>query len=395
MRRTLTLAAMLAGMLVACASAALAQSAGFSTKARNAILMDYDSGSIIFQKSADELVAPASMSKLMTLAVLFKQLKDGEIKLTDELETSENAWRTGGAPSGSSAMFIPIHNKTPISELIQGIIVQSGNDACITVAEGLGGTVEKFTIMMEEEARRIGMPKSTFRNPTGLHDPEHLMTARELGILARYIIKEYPDFFPIFGQKEFAYRKHKFYNRNPLLGADLGVDGMKTGHTKQAGYGMVVTAVMDGRRLIGVLMGLEDEKDRKEEARRMLEWGAKSVARVKLFDAGEAVGHARVWGGSNFYVSLAGEGDLEVILPRFPTNQKLRGEIVYEGPLKPPVKKGDQVAMFRVTSMVPGTSEPIAVSETPLYATEDVERAGFVWRGVDSLLHLALRLVPL
>jgi D-alanyl-D-alanine carboxypeptidase (penicillin-binding protein 5/6) len=386
---------MLAGMLVACASAALAQSAGFSTKARNAILMDYDSGSIIFQKSADELVAPASMSKLMTLAVLFKQLKDGEIKLTDELETSENAWRTGGAPSGSSAMFIPIHNKTPISELIQGIIVQSGNDACITVAEGLGGTVEKFTIMMEEEARRIGMPKSTFRNPTGLHDPEHLMTARELGILARYIIKEYPDFFPIFGQKEFAYRKHKFYNRNPLLGADLGVDGMKTGHTKQAGYGMVVTAVMDGRRLIGVLMGLEDEKDRKEEARRMLEWGAKSVARVKLFDAGEAVGHARVWGGSNFYVSLAGEGDLEVILPRFPTNQKLRGEIVYEGPLKPPVKKGDQVAMFRVTSMVPGTSEPIAVSETPLYATEDVERAGFVWRGVDSLLHLALRLVPL
>jgi D-alanyl-D-alanine carboxypeptidase (penicillin-binding protein 5/6) len=396
MRRSLTLAAALLGLLPAWLSLAHAQqSGGFTTTAKNAILMDYDSGSIIYQKSADELVPPASMSKLMTLAVLFRALKDGKLKLEDEFQTSENAWRTGGAPSGTSAMFIPIHNKTPISELIQGIIIQSGNDACITVAEGMAGSVAEFAKLMEAEARRIGMPLSTFRNSTGLHDPEHLMTARELGTLARYLIKQYPEYYKTFGQREFLYRKHKFYNRNPLLSAGIGVDGMKTGHTSQAGYGMVVSSVADGRRLIGVIMGLESEKQRQAETRRMLEWGAKSVSSAKLFDAGEAVGYARVWGGTDFYVPLTGEGDLEVILPKYPVNQKIRGEIVYKGPLKPPVRKGDQVAMFRVTSTAPGTSEPIAVSETPLYAESDVEEATFYWRGIDSLLYLALRLVPL
>jgi D-alanyl-D-alanine carboxypeptidase (penicillin-binding protein 5/6) len=291
-------------------------------------------------------------------------------------------------------MFIPINNKTPISELIQGIAVQSGNDAAMTVAEGMAGSIENFAKMMEAEARRIGLEKSTFRNASGLPHPEHLMTARELAELARYIIKNYPDRFKVFSQREFAYRKHKFYNRNPLLSADIGVDGMKTGHTAEAGYGMVVTSVTEGRRLIGVVMGFESEKERQNETRRMLEWGVKSVASAKLFDAGEPVGYARVWGGTDFYVPLAGDGDLEVILPKYPVNQKLRGEIVYEGPLKPPVKKGEQVAMFRVTSMVPGSAEPIAVSETPLYAEADVEPASFYWQGIDSLLHLGLGVVP-
>lgn len=395
MRRILTVSAALLAMLPACLGIAHAQqSGGFSTTAKNAILMDYVSGSIIYQKSADELVPPASMSKLMTLAVLFKALKDGKLKPGDEFQTSENAWRTGGAPSGTAAMFIPIHNKTPISELIQGIAVQSGNDAAMTVAEGMAGSVENFAKLMEGEARRIGLQKSTFRNATGLPHPEHLMTARELALLARYIIKTYPDQYKVFSQREFPYRKHKFYNRNPLLSADIGVDGMKTGHTREAGYGMVVSSVRDGRRLIGVVMGFENEKERKSETQRMLEWGAKSVSSAKLFDAGESVGYARVWGGTDFYVPLTGEGDLEVILPKFPLNQKIRGEIVYEGPLKPPVKKGDQVAMFRVTSTVPGSNEPIAVSETPLYAERDVEEASFYWRGMDSLLHLGLLLTP-
>lgn len=395
MRRMPTLIAALLALLPAWGSVAVAQQTGaFSTTAKNAILMDYDSGSIIYQKAADELVAPASMSKLMTLAVLFRALADGKLKPEDEFQTSENAWRTGGAPSGTAAMFIPIHNKTPISELIQGIAVQSGNDAAITVAEGMAGSVENFAKMMEAEARRIGLEKSTFRNASGLPHPEHLMTARELGELARYIIKTYPDRYKVFSQREFAYRKHKFYNRNPLLSADIGVDGMKTGHTSEAGYGMVVSAVADGRRLIGVVMGFESEKERQNETKRMLEWGAKSVSSATLFGSGESVGYARVWGGTDFYVPLAGDGDLKVILPKYPSNQKLRGEIVYDGPLKPPVRKGDQVAMFRVTSTAPGTSEPIAVSETPLYAEADVDEASFVWRGVDSLLHLGLRLVP-
>jgi D-alanyl-D-alanine carboxypeptidase (penicillin-binding protein 5/6) len=374
---------------------ALAQQGEFATKARNAILLDYDSGSVLFQKAADDLVPPASMSKLMTLAVLFKALKDGKVKPEDELLTSENAWRTGGAPSGTSAMFIPINTRTPISELIQGIIVQSGNDACITVAEGLAGNVPNFAKQMEAEARRIGLTKSTFRNSTGLHDPEHLMTARELAMLASYLIKEYPEYYKIFGQKEFPYRKHKFYNRNPLLGTDLGVDGLKTGHTKEAGYGIVISSVNNGRRLIGVVMGLADEKERKDEARRLLEWGVRSLSKVKLFDAGETIGSARIWGGEHFYVPLSANGDLEVVLPRYPLNQKLKGEIVYKGPLKPPVKKGDQVAVFRVTSMAPNSTEPLATSETPLYAAEDVQPAGFMWKGVDSLLHLAAGLVKL
>lgn len=395
MRRMLTAAALVLALVPAWLGLAHAQqSGGFSTTARNAILMDYDSGSIIYQKAADELVAPASMSKLMTLAVLFKALKDGKLTPETEFQTSENAWRTGGAPSGTAAMFIPIHNKTPISELIQGIAVQSGNDAAITVAEGMAGSVEAFTKLMEAEARRIGLEKSTFRNSTGLPHPEHLMTARELAELARYIIKTYPDQYKVFSQREFQYRRHKFYNRNPLLSADIGVDGMKTGHTREAGYGMVVSAVREGRRLIGVVMGFENEKERQSETRRMLEWGIKSVSSAKLFDAGEAVGYARVWGGTDFYVPLAGDGDLEVILPKFPLNQKIRGEIVYEGPLKPPVKKGDHVAMFRVTSTVPGSNEPIAVSETPLYAENDVEAASFYWQGVDSLLHLGLAFMP-
>jgi D-alanyl-D-alanine carboxypeptidase (penicillin-binding protein 5/6) len=395
MKRLLTFAAAMLAVLPACVGIAEAQqSGGFSTTAKNAILMDYESGSIIYQKAADELVAPASMSKLMTLAVLFKALQDGKVTLETEFQTSEHAWRTGGAPSGTAAMFIPINNKTPIGELIQDIAVQSGNDAAITVAEGLAGSVDNFAKMMEVEARRIGLEKSTFRNATGLPHPEHLMTARELAELARYIIKTYPDRYKVFSQRQFDYRKHKFYNRNPLLSADIGVDGMKTGHTSEAGYGMVVSSVSEGRRLIGVVMGFESEKERQNETRRMLEWGVKSVASAKLFDAGEAVGYARVWGGTDFYVPLAGDGDLEVILPKFPLNQKIRGEIVYEGPLKPPVKKGDQVAMFRVTSMVPGSNEPIAVSETPLYAENDVGEATFYWRGVDSLLYLGLGLMP-
>jgi D-alanyl-D-alanine carboxypeptidase (penicillin-binding protein 5/6) len=369
--------------------AALAQASGeFTTRAKRAILMDADSGAVLFQFNADELAPPASMSKLMTLEVLFQAMKQGKVKPEDEFMMSEYAWRTGGAPSGTSAMFVPINTRARVDELIQGVIVQSGNDAAIAIAEALGGTEQVFAKMMEEEARRIGLPKSTFRNATGLYDPEHLMTARELALLARHIIREYPEQYKVFAQREFPYRKHKFYNRNPLLGDEgLGVDGLKTGHTKEAGYGIVFSSVTDGRRLIGVVMGLDDEKERRDEARRLLEWGQRSFAKFTLFDAQEEVGHARVWGGTQLYVPLAakGGGPLDVVLPRFPPNQKLRAEIVYNGPLKPPVRKGDEVARLRVTS------SSNATTEVPLVATQDVEPATVWRRGMDSLVFLALR----
>jgi D-alanyl-D-alanine carboxypeptidase (penicillin-binding protein 5/6) len=214
------------------------------------------------------------------------------------------------------------------------------------------------------------------------------MTARELALLARHIIREHPEHYKIFAQREFPYRKHRFFNRNPLLGDDaLGVDGLKTGHTKEAGYGIVVSSVNEGRRLIGVVMGLADEKERREEARRLLEWGQRSFAKFTLFDANEEVGHARIWGGTQFYVPLSAKngGPLNVVLPRFPANQKLRAEIVYNGPLKPPVKKGDEIARLRVTS------SSNASTEVPLVATEDVESANLWRRGMDSLVFLALR----
>lgn len=371
-------------------SPASAQDAqAFTTKAPRAILVDVATGAVLFQSRADELAAPASMSKLMTLAVLFKAMKDGKINASDEFVMSENAWRTGGAPSRTSSMFVPINTKARVDELIQGIAVQSGNDAAISVAEGIAGSEAAFAKLMTAEARRIGMSQSTFGNASGLPNAQQLMTSRELAILARHLILEYPDQYTVFGQREFLYRKHKFFNRNPLLSLDIGADGLKTGFTKEAGYGLVGSAQQQGKRLVVVIMGVETENQRRDEAVRLLEWGFKSFSSVRVFDDGEVIGHARVWGGSSMYVPLSGKGEITLSLPKQPANQRLSAEIVYKAPLKPPVKKGDQVATLRITS----TSS--AQSEVPLYATEDVEKAGIVRQGLDSLVLMALRRLAL
>jgi len=216
-------------------------------KAPQAILMDADSGAIMFQRNGEELMHPAAMSKLMLLAVVFKALKAGEVKLEDQFFMSEFAWRKGGAPSGTSAMFVPVGTKATLDELIKGIIVQSGNDAAISIAENMGGNEGKFAARMTEEARQIGLKKSMFKNATGFFSPEHRMTARELAMLARHIISTYPDYYQLFSLKEFAYRKHKFVNRNPLLGLVAGVDGLKTGFTKESGHGIVASACRNPR----------------------------------------------------------------------------------------------------------------------------------------------------
>lgn len=370
-------------------SPAAAQGANeFTIKAKQAILMDADSGAILFQYNPDQLAPPASMSKLMTLAVAFRAVKEGKIKLEDEFLMSENAWRKGGGPSGTSAMFVPINTRVRVDELFKGIIIQSGNDAAMAIAEGIAGTEEAFATMMTDEARRLGLPKSTFRNATGLYDPQHLMTVRELALLARHIIREYPDQYPTFSVKEFPYRKHKFINRNPLLFMNIGADGLKTGFIKEAGYGVVGSAVQGNRRLIVAINGLATQEDRKEEARRLLDWGFRSFGEFKIFEAGEIIGKARVWGGDRMYVPLMGNGETMVVLPRFPANQKLRAEIVYNGPLKPPVKKGDQVGRLRVI-----TSND-ASSEVPLFAAEDVSPASTWKRGLDSLLFMATKWMP-
>jgi serine-type D-Ala-D-Ala carboxypeptidase (penicillin-binding protein 5/6) len=364
------------------------QQSDFIIKARQAVLIDADSGAVLYQHNADQLAPPASMSKLMTLAVAFRALKQGTIRPEDEFLMSEYAWRTGGGPSGTSAMFVPINTRVRVEELIKGVIIQSGNDAAIALAEGIAGSEQAFAKQMTDEARRLGLKKSTFMNATGLFHAEHLMTARELALVARHLIREYPEYYAIFQVKEFPYRKHKFINRNPLLFLNIGADGLKTGFIKEAGYGIVASAKQGERRLIGVVNGAATQEERRDESRRMLEWGFRAFGEFKIFDPGEIVGRARVWGGDRMSLPLMGNGAVVAVLPRFPANQKLRAEIVYQGPLKAPITKGDQVARLRVISSTDATSE------IPLYAAEDVKPAGKWKRGFDTLYHMTTKWLP-
>ncbi|MCL4767687.1 MAG: D-alanyl-D-alanine carboxypeptidase [Hyphomicrobiaceae bacterium] len=366
----------------------LAQGTAFTTQARQAILIDADTSAVLLQHNADELMHPASMSKLMTLVMMFRAIKAGQLKMEDEFLMSVNAWRRGGAPSGTSAMMVPVGSKATISDLLQGIIVQSGNDAAIAVAENMAGSEDAFAQLMTAYGRELGLKSTTFKNATGLHHAEHLTTARDLALLAQHIIREYPDFYRMFAQPDFRYRKHRFVNRNPLLSADLGVDGLKTGYIKEGGYGMVASAKQGERRLIVVVNGLPTAARRREEAARVLEWGFRSFTEFRIFDEGEVVGRARVWGGSQFYLPLTGDGDVSVLLPRAAAGQRLRAEIIYNSPLKPPIRKGDAVARLRVTSAMNTTNE------VPLYAAQDIAAAGTMRRGLDSLAYMAFRWIP-
>ncbi len=375
-------------VLAFCAGAVAVHAAtappAFETKAKHAMLMDADADLVLFEKDPDTLAPPASMSKLMTLAIVFRELKAGRLKLEDQFKVSEHAWRTGGAPSGGSAMFAPLNSMVTVNDLIQGVTVQSGNDSAIILAEGIGGTEEAFAKQMTEYARTIGLEKSTFANATGLPAEGHLMTVRDLATLARHLTYTYPEYYHFFGQKEFKYReKFTFLNRNPLIFADIGVDGMKTGFIKELGYGMVASAKRGDQRLILVVGGVESAKEREAEARKLLEWGFKSFKPFRLFDSGQTVSDALVWGGTKHYVPLVGDGDINIILPANATG-KVTASIVYQGPIKAPIRKGDQVAVLRVTS-----AESQATNEIPLYAGDDIGQSNFAMRGLDSLLVLA------
>ncbi len=360
---------------------ALAQ-AKFETKAKWAILMDAGTNSVLFAKNSEKLMPPASMSKVMTLAVIFRALKEGRVSLDDEFSNSIYAWRTGGAPSGTSAMFVPLNESATLDELLQGITVQSGNDACIIVAEGMSGSEDAFADVMTEYAREIGLTESNFRNSTGLPDPNHYMTALELGKLAIHVIKEYPEYYHYFAQKEYRYRKHIFYNRNPLIYDGIGVDGLKTGYIRDSGYGLVISAKQRNQRLVVVVNGLKSKKARRAEGKRLLQWGFRSFRQWKLFDAGETIGDALVWGGTKRSVNLAGKGEVSILLPRS-ASRKVKVAIIYQGPLKPPIRKGDQIAYLRVTGA------NAVVNKIPLYATEDIGDGSIWMKGVQSLLYLA------
>ncbi len=376
--------ALLSVLFLACGSISAAH-AQMETDAKYAILLDAETMTVLFEKSADELMAPASMSKLMTLAVVFEALEKGRITMDTEFPVSLHAWRDGGAPSHTSAMFAPLNTSVKVSDLLQGVIVQSGNDACIILAEGIAGTEEAFVDMMTDYARRIGLKKSTFGNSSGLPNPKQLMTARELAMLAKHIIEKYPQYYPMFAQKEFRYRKHIFYNRDPLLYAKVGADGLKTGYTEESGYGLVGSAVQDGRRLIVVENGIKSSSARKVEAARMVNWGFRNFSKFTLFAPGETVAEARVWGGQQFHVKLRGinGGPVTILLPKNARAKKLRGQLFYLGPVKAPVEQGQQIGELRVTA-----ADGISAA-TPLEAAEPVATAGIIRQGIDSAFHLA------
>ncbi len=362
-------------------TAAAEPPATFQTAATEAILIDAGTGAILFEKNADKLFAPASMSKIMTLEILFKKLRAGEISMDTEFPVSLHAWKTGGAPSRTTSMFVPLNQTAKIGDLIQGIAVQNANDGSIAVAEGLAGTDDAFGQMMTDEARALGLEKSTFGNSSGLPNPASLVTARELARLSLYVIKEYPDYYKYFGQKEFKYRTYNFRNINPLLNAAIPVDGLKLGFTENAGYGVAASAEKDGRRLVAVMNGFAVEKDRREETLKLLSWGFVSFKSYKVFDKDEVVGAARVWGGEKWSVPLRTSSEVRILLPVAAKDLRIKAQIVYQGPLKPPVKEGSPAGEVRITSESTGTS-----NSAPLYTAANLEAGGIVRKGVDSVL---------
>src|SRR5579863_4848471 len=286
---------------------------GFDGDAPTAILTEATSGGVLFEKNADELRAPSSMMKLMTAEVVFHAVKQGDIKLTDEYRVSENAWRRGGAPAGGSTMFAALNSKVSVDDLLHGAIIQSGNDACIVLAEAMAGNERAFAEIMTKRARELGLARSTFANSNGLPDPGNKMTVRELATLARYIIQTYPDFYKLFGEKEFTWNKIRQQNRNPLLNSLEGADGLKTGYTKEGGYGMVGSAVQNGTRLIVVVNGLESSEDRASEAKKMLEWGFRNFESRTLIAADQTIGYARMFGGDSRSVRLTSPQPVNVM----------------------------------------------------------------------------------
>jgi serine-type D-Ala-D-Ala carboxypeptidase (penicillin-binding protein 5/6) len=357
---------------------------GFDGDAPTAILIEANSGSVLFEKNSDELRAPSSMMKLMTAEVVFHAVKQGDLKLTDEYTVSENAWRKGGAPAGGSTMFAAIHSKISIDDLLHGAIIQSGNDACIVLAEGLAGNESTFASeMMTKRARELGLTKSTFANSNGLPNPGNKMTVRELAKLARYIIQTYPEFYKLFGEKEFTWNKIKQPNRNPLLNSLEGADGLKTGYTKEGGYGMVGSAVQNGIRLIAVINGLEDSEDRASEAKKMLEWGFRNFEVRTLFAAQQPIGYAKVFGGDSRSVALASPEPVTVMVPKN-GNEKLIARVVYNGPVRAPIAAGQQVGVVRVWR------GPNIAVETPVYATEAVGTGSTMRRAIDGASELVI-----
>jgi D-alanyl-D-alanine carboxypeptidase (penicillin-binding protein 5/6) len=343
------------------------------TAANYAVLMDAESGEIFYEKNADVPMAPASMSKLMTIAVVFDAIKQGMLTLDDTFTVSRNAWQKQG-----SKMWVLVGTEISVADLLRGIIIQSGNDACIVIAEGMDGNEEAFAVRMTRFGEEIGLTGSVFRNSTGWPDPEHVMSARDLGIVARYIIMEHPELYMLFSETEFKWSNISQPNRNPLLLMNMGADGLKTGHTEASGYGLVGSAVRGDRRIIVVLNGMRSGSQRAKESRRMLNVGFREYKSLELFEAGAEVGRAQVWKGERARVPLMVQGPVKVNIHRR-ARKGLKVRLIYTGPVEAPISTGDEIGILEMVA--PG----MTTKSVPVFAAQDVARAGFVGRVIEGL----------
>ena len=362
--KTLRYTALFIGALLAIAQSA----AAFETSATEAIVIDVETGAVLFEKDADKLTPPSSMTKIMTMYLVFERLKDGSLSLDDKLRVSEKAWRKGG-----SKMFVEVGKRVRVEDLIRGVIVQSGNDACIVIAEGLAGSEDAFAADMTAKAREIGMTSSVFKNASGWPDPEHLVTVRDLATLALRTVKDFPEYYHFYSEREFTFNKIRQSNRNPLLYKNMGADGIKTGHTEAAGFGLVGTAKRNDRRIVAVLNGMESIKERANESERVIEWAFREFDNYKLFSAGEKVIDADVWLGNAITVPLMIERGVKITLPR-KARREMKVAVRYNSPIPAPIRKGDRLATLVIEA------PDFKTMEIPLISGAQVDRLGLFGR---------------
>ncbi|MCC0043747.1 MAG: D-alanyl-D-alanine carboxypeptidase [Brucellaceae bacterium] len=380
-KRFLRMAAFAIAIVFSCALPAAAQL--FDTRAGQAFMVDADTGTILYEKNPDILIPPASLAKLMTMEVVFHAIKSGRLTMQDTFLVSENAWRTGGASSGGSTMFAELGSSIALEDLVQGVIVQSANDGCIIIAEGMAGSEERFAEQMTARAREIGLEKSVFKNSTGLPAEGQLVTVRELVKLARHIWREYPEFYKFYGQREFTWNGIRQFNRNPLLRMDIGADGLKTGYTEASGYAIIGSVDRDGRRLFVGMSDMASENERAEESRRLLDWGIRAFEKTLLFEDGEIVGEAKTYGAEKSYVGLRADGPLSIFVP-ITNRDRLIARIVYKGPVVVPVEEGAELGVLKVW-----IGDTLS-QETPLYAAESVGPGTLYSRALDAIEELAI-----
>ncbi|WP_296745474.1 D-alanyl-D-alanine carboxypeptidase family protein [Mesorhizobium sp.] len=368
-------------LLLFCLSPASAQL--FETKATQAFMIDADTGTVLFAKDADKPIPPASMAKLMTMEVVFNAIKQKRITLDDTFVVSENAWRTGGAPSGTSTMFAKLKSAVRVEDLIQGVTVQAANDGCIVLAEGMAGSEANFAAQMTDRAHELGLAKSKFVNSTGLPADGQQTTVRELTQLALHIWRDYPEFFHYYAQPDFTWNKIAQRNRNPLLAMGIDADGFVAGASEQGGFGIVGTASHNGIRVIAALSGLANDKERSEEARKLLDWGSRSFQKTEIFAKDEVVGEAQVFGGTKSGVTLKAKGPINIFLP-IANRDRLTARIVYTGPVAAPVEEGQPVGELRVW-----IGDTLS-QQTPLFAAESVKVGTLPQRALDAAKELAV-----